>query len=389
MSWGVYKVENQRLEAMLAYLSGRFTMTEVCKKYNISRKTAYKWRNRYFAFGEKGLQDISRAPKKPNSLYKEDQIEKAIDLKLLHKTWGPKKVLSALINEYPEEDWPSPTRLYEIFKNYNLITPKRIKGRVPATAPLGHVVDCNDTWGVDLKGWFLTGDGHKCEPLTIMDCHSRYLIECIHLDKHTSQDIWQVFEKAFLKHGLPLKVRSDNGPPFATIGAGRLSKLSINLIKAGVIPEWIRPGHPEENGRQERMHLTLKQEIATPPQPSISLQIKALSQFHHYYNYKRPHEAIGMKMPGNCHQKSIREWDGILRSPEYDTKDIMVRKTGENGCIWLNQTPHYIGEALSGEYIGLKPVEEAIFDLYYGPIYLGKLDKRGFKKPKLKTRRPR
>ena len=279
--------------------------------------------------------------------------------------------------------------MYEIFKEYHLVTPKRIKGRVPATAPLGHFMGCNDAWGVDLKGWFLTGDGRKCEPLTIMDCHSRYLIDCVHLDQHTSEDVWLVFKKAFLKYGLPLKIRSDNGPPFATIGAGRLSKLSINLIKAGVTPEWIRPGHPEENGRQERMHLTLKQEIATPPQKTLSLQIHALSQFQHEYNFKRHHEALSMKTPGSCYRNSPRSWDGILREPEYDSKDVTVRKTGENGCIWLHQVPHYIGEALAGEYIGLKPIEEDIFDLYYGPIYLGTLNKKGFEKPKMKTRRPR
>lgn len=389
MAWGVYKVEEQRLQAMLAYSSGLFSMTEVCKKYNISRKTAYKWYKRYLELGEEGLKDQSRAPLAPNSFYSSDQIERAIHLKLLHKTWGPKKILSSLAAEYPDEYWPSPTRLYEIFKEYHLVTPKRIRGRVPATAPLGHVTDCNDTWGIDLKGWFLTGDGHKCEPLTIMDCHSRYLIECIHLDRHTSQDIWPVFERSFLKYGLPLKIRSDNGPPFATIGAGRLSKLSINLIKAGVTPEWIRPGHPEENGRQERMHLTLKQEIAMPPQATISLQIQALSQFHHHYNFKRHHEALGMKTPGSCYHYSSRGWDGVLRAPEYDTKDITVRKTGDNGCVWLQQIPYYIGEALAGEYIGLKLVEEDVFDVYYGPIYLGKLNKKGFEKPKLKTRKPR
>lgn len=389
MAWGVNKVEDQRLQAMMAYSSGLFSMTEVCRKYNISRKTAYKWFKRYSELGEEGLKDLSRAPLEPNRIYSQDQIERAINLKLLHKTWGPKKVLSSLMAEYPEENWPSPTHLYEVFKECHLVTPRRIRGRVPATAPLGHVTSCNDTWGVDLKGWFLTGDGHKCEPLTIMDSHSRFLIECVHLDRHTAQDIWPVFEKAFLKHGLPLKIRSDNGPPFATIGAGRLSRLSVNLIKAGVTPEWIRPGHPEENGRQERMHLTLKQEVATPPQSTLSRQVQALSQFQYHYNFKRHHEALGMKTPGSCYENSYRNWNGILKPPEYDTKDMLVRKAGDNGCIWLHHIPHYIGEALAGEYIGLKLVEEDVFDLYYGPIYLGKLNKKGFEKPKQKTRRPR
>lgn len=389
MAWENYKVEQQRLQVVQAYALENSSMTNICKQYGISRKTGYKWYQRFLMQGEKGLKDLSKAPHNPNHSYTDQQINKAIDLKLKRRTWGPKKILAKLEEQFPNENWPSPTRLYEIFKEYHLVTSRRIKGRVPATAPLGGLTDCNNTWAVDLKGWFQTGDGRKCEPLTITDCFSRYLIRCTHLDKHTVEYVWPIFDEAFREYGLPNRLRSDNGPPFGSIGAGRLTGLSINLIKAGVIPEWIRPGHPEENGRHERFHLTLKQEVASPPKDTLALQIQAMSQFHHEYNFERPHEALEMKTPGNCYHSSLRTWDGILRPPEYDTKQMEVRKVCQSGCIWLCQTEYYIGQTLTGEYVGLKTNQDNELELYYGPVYLGKLSNKKLEKPKIKTRRQR
>lgn len=389
MAWGNFKVEEQRLKAMLAFESGHYSKAEICKEFFISRPTFYKWYSRYLEKKEEGLKDLSKAPHDPFTLYTQDQIDMAINCKLQHKTWGPKKIISILEREYPNLNWPSPTRLYEIFKDFHLVTPRRIKGRVPATAPLGKLNGCNDTWSVDLKGWFLTGDGSRCEPLTITDCHSRYLIRCLHLHTHSSKDVWPIFRESFLEYGLPNRVRSDNGPPFGSTGAGRLSMLSINLIKAGVTPEWIRPGHPEENGRHERFHLTLKQDVASPPKATIALQKQAIDQFKHIYNYKRPHEALDMETPGSVYTNSTRIWDGKLRSPEYDTNKVRVRKVCSNGCIWIKHQDYYICKALEGEYVGLKMNEEEQEEVYYGPIYLGKLTKNEFKKPKIKTRRQR
>jgi putative transposase len=389
MAWEKYKVEQQRLQVVQAYMSGDSSMTNICKQYGISRKTGYKWYQRFLEQGEEGLNDLSKAPNSPNICYSDKQIDKAIDLKLRHRTWGPKKILIKLKEYHPDQNWPSPTRLYEIFKDYHLVTSRRIKARVPATAPLGDLTDCNNIWAVDLKGWFLTGDGRKCEPLTITDCFSRFLIRCTHLDKHTVDYVWPVFEESFREYGLPNRLRSDNGPPFGSVGVGRLTALSVKLIKAGVTPEWIRPGHPEENGRHERFHLTLKQETANPPKETIALQIQAMSQFHEEYNFDRPHEALEMKTPASCYQASSKAWDGILRSPEYNRKEMDVRKVCQSGCIWLNQKEHYIGQTLTGEYIGLKTNENDEIDLYYGPVYLGKLGENGLEKPKLKTRRQR
>jgi transposase InsO family protein len=388
MAWEKFNLIEQRQQIIDSYMQGQSTMTALCKEYGISRKTAYKWYQRFLEQGKKGLNDISKAPHEPNFHYSKDQIDIAIDFKLRHKTWGPKKVLVKLQEIHPELNWPSPTRLYQIFKEYHLVTKRRITTRVPATSPLGDLTACNDTWAVDLKGWFLTGDGYKCEPLTITDSFTRYLIKCTHLNKHTVDYVWPVFDEAFREYGLPNRIRSDNGPPFGSTGVGRLTGLSIKLIKAGVIPEWIQPGHPEENGRHERFHLTLKQEIASPPKDTLSLQIQAMNQFQDEYNFERPHEALNMNTPGDCYRASQRKWNGILRSPEYNTREVDVRKVGQNGCVWVYQTEYYVGQALTGEYVGIQNNEEGIRELYYGPVYLGKLDLNGtLEKPKIKTRR--
>lgn len=390
MAWENYKVEQQRLQVVEAYLNKKYSMVDICEHYKISRKTGYKWVERFLEQGEDGLNDSPKAPRNPHCRYTPDQIDRAIDLRCKHRTWGPKKIIASLKEDYPKEKWPSPTRLYHIFKDLNLVTPRKYRNRVPATNPLGGLLNCNDTWSIDLKGWFRTADGEKCEPLTITDNVSRFLLFCDHLPSHSSEYVWAVFEELFRIYGLPLRVRSDNGPPFGSTGAGRLTKLSVNLIKAGVIPEWIRPGHPEENGRHERFHLTLKNETASPPEATLALQTEAMNRFREIYNHERPHESLGMKTPGSCYEASPRRWNGILKSPEYDRAEMDVRKVCQSGCIWLHQKEYFITQTLTGEYIGLKEGEDGKLKVFFGPMYLGILDlKKGLQKPKRKTRRRR
>lgn len=374
MAWELKKVEDQRRELVEAYLKGIVTMTELCSCFGVSRKTAYKWLNRYKTFGKEGLKDHSKAPLNPNRSFSDDDISIAIDLKLKHRTWGPKKILVKLNQAHPRMKWPSATRLYEIFKEHNLVSFRKIRKRVPATHPLGEVNNSNDVWIADFKGWFVTQDKKKCEPLTITDVFSRYLIRCKHIEKKSWEYVWSIFEEAFREYGLPDRLRTDNGPPFGSRGVGRLTQLSVNLIKAGVIPEWINPGHPEENGRHERFHSTLKRTIADPPAATLQEQLKRMVVFQDEYNFERPHEALNMFTPATYYQKSKRTWNGILRSPEYDTKEIVVRKVCRSGGIWLKQTEYYLGRSLIGEYVGLKEAEEKEkLEVYYGPVYLGKI----------------
>ena len=242
------------------------------------------------------------------------------------------------------------------------------------TAPLAHCQMSNDVWCADFKGWFLTGDGNKCDPFTLTDGASRYLLRCLKLESNTVEHVWAVLDIAFREYGLPLFLRNDNGPPFGSTGAGRLTRLSVNLIKAGVTPEWIDPGKPQQNGRHERMHGTLKNETANPPQLTLEEQSMQFKEFRNYYNHVRPHEAIGQKTPGSIYQPSPRVWNGVLKAPEYP-KEFILRKVRIAGQISMK--PHapdiYISTALAHEYIGLKQLEELIYEAYYGSIYLGKI----------------
>jgi putative transposase len=382
MAWEIKEVEELRKALICEYQEG-LPMVMLCKKYGVSRKTAYKWVNRCNLLGlEEGSKDRSRAPQCPRTRYEEDIMQQIIDFRLRRRSWGPRKILGRLKREWPEKEWPSENWAYKLLKDQNLVIPRRIRHRVPATHPLAEVSKSNDTWMIDFKGWFLTGDKNKCEPLTITDGHTRYLIGCEHLPKKTAEYVWPVLEKGFYEYGLPKRIRSDNGPPFGCIGVGRLTELSINLIQAGVVPEWINPGHPEENGRHERFHLTLMQEVVNPPARDMKEQVRRLVEFREEYNYERPHEALGMKTPGECYIAGPR-WDGVLRKPEYDTTKMLVRKVGQSGTIWIEQKEYYLGQRLSGEYVGL--TED--LKMYYGPVELGTLRVgEGLERPKLKKK---
>lgn len=388
MAWELSRVEDQRRALVDAYIAGKETMTRLCKQFGIQRKTGYKWVKRYQELGPPGLRDQSRAPHSPHRVFDDEVIQMAVDLKLQKRGWGPRKILARLAQDYPDIRWPSATRLYEVFKDLHLVTPKRLRGRVPATHPLADVKQGNDVWSADFKGDIHLGDGTRCVPLTVTDGHTRFLLHCEHLPKRDSGYVWPIFSSLFHVYGLPKRIRTDNGPPFGSRGAGRLTPLAVNLIKAGVIPEWINPGHPEENGRHERMHLTMKQAVAKPPARNLCEQAQRLKVFQEEYNYERPHEALDMKTPFECYNPIFRPWDGILRSPEYDTSEYEVRKVGQSGCIWLNGEEFYITQTLTGEYVGLKQGAEGQVQAHYGLIYLGELaDRRQLKRPKLKPKK--
>ncbi len=189
---------------------------------------------------------------------------------------------------------------------------------------------------------------------------------------------------------MPKRIRTDNGPPFASRGVGRLCKLSVHLIKAGVIPEWINPGCPEENGRHERFHRSLKYAIANPPAETFIEQISRMKVFVDEYNFERPHEALEMQVPGSYYEPSSRVWDGVLHPPEYNSQEMLIRKVCPNGCIHVKQNSIYLGSVISGEYVGLKPIDEDCYRIFYGPIFLGTLlNHADFKRPEILKRKVR
>jgi transposase InsO family protein len=294
------------------------------------------------------------------------------------------KVLAYLERSAPKTAWPAASTIGELFDREGLTVKRKLRRRSPpSSAPFAHCEAANDVWCIDFKGWFLTGDGKRCEPLTITDAHSRYLLRCQALPRTDTEHVWPVLDAAFREFGLPHYMRSDNGPPFASVGAGGLSKLSVMLIKAGVTPERIAPGKPQQNGRHERMHLTLLQDVADPPAKSMREQLKRLRDFQRLYNEERPHQALDNATPADRYQTSSRRFDGTLRSPEYGDQE--VRWVRHNGEIKLGGKFIYISAALAGEPVGLDE-SESCWSVSYGPIMLGTIGYRAneLRKPKRK-----
>jgi transposase-like protein len=388
MAWRATKVEEQRKEFVKQARSGDQTFVALCKDYQISPKTGYKWMNRHAELGDGGLKDQSRRPHSQPGKTAYHLEQKILEIKREFKKLGPKKVLAKLEECYPEIDWPSDTTIGNILKKNGFVTPMKYRKRVPAkTAPLAHCNAPNDLWSVDFKGWWMTKDHHRCEPLTVSDACSRYLLYCAKLHSGKEQDVWEVFEELFYENGLPRFVRHDNGPPFATTGVGRLSALSVKLIKTGVIPEWIDPGKPYQNGRHERMHRTLNEEGMFPELTLEEQQLK-FRDFIRYFNHERPHEALGQKSPGSVYVRSDRSWDGKFRSPEYDSC-YLVKHVRARGQMSWNGVDIYIGKTLRNEYVGLLEDEKGDWSVYYGPVFLGTIDHAGNLTTPFETRRPK
>lgn len=382
MVWGEILVEDCRKKFIDACLKGELSMAELCRLYDISRKNGYKWLNRYKIEGDLCLKDRSRAPLKQALKTESDVEQQILEVRYQYNKWGPKKILAFLKDTYPDLVWPSMTTIGNLLNKKGLAVPRKRRHRVPGkTTALSICEQPNDVWCADFKGWFLTGDGNKCEPFTLTDNSSRFLLRCQKLNKNDTDHVWGILETAFREYGLPLFLRHDNGSPFATCGAGRLSTLSIKLIKSGVIPEWIDPGKPQQNGRHERMHQTLKKETAMPPEATLEKQGIRFKEFIHYFNYIRPHEAITQKTPGSLYRISEREWNGVMKSPEYPPEYI-VRKIRFCGSMKFKGNEIFVGNALTGEPVGLKENEEGTFTMYYGPIILGDISRENkFIKP--------
>lgn len=378
MAWGVKKVEEKRKQFILEVSQGIVSISDLCLAYDISRTAAYKWLDRFQNEGEAGLSDRSRARKTQPHQTPQKIIDLILDLKLKYSKWGAKKLKPKLEQEFPDFDWPSLSTFNAILSKNGLVVPRKLRKRLPIrTAPLAHCGLPNDVWCADFKGWFLTQNGEKCEPFTLTDGNSRFLLRCLQLHSNDEKHVWAVLDHAFREYGLPLYLRTDNGPPFATCGAGRLSRLSVKLIKAGVMPDWIAPGKPQQNGRHERMHQTLKSETANPSQLNLENQKIKLDEFREYYNFIRPHEALKQNTPGNVYRLSERKWNGRLISPEYDI-DIKVGWIRSCGKLSFNGEEIYIARSLENEPVGLKEIGNGIFEVSYGPIVLGTIDQ--FKK---------
>lgn len=376
MPWHETDVVNERVKFVAAAQSGRSSMSELCARFGVSRKTGYKLLQRYAAQGIDGLRDRSRAPRtSPNRI--SEKLEALIlrDRKA-HPTWGSKKLLVVLRKQCAADELPARSTVDAVLKRAGLVQARRRRvRRQPAWPPRVEALAPNDVWSIDYKGWFRVGDGARCDPLTVNDVFSRASLECRALVAPKLEDVRSRLEVLFRKLGMPKAILSDNGPPFGSSGLGRLSRLGVWLLRLGVQPLFIEPGRPDQNGRHERFHETLKRECASPPRASIRAQQAAFDEFRRHYNEERPHEALGMRTPAELYQASPRKLPPSLPEHAYPV-GVETRRAHRDGSIHFCGHYVFIGQALAYELLGLVPIDHERWHVYLGSMRLGVLHQR-------------
>jgi transposase InsO family protein len=375
MPWKECSVMDERVRFVGRLLDGE-SMSEVCRQFGISRKTGYKIWGRYRQEGLEALCDRSRRPVRyANQL--PDQIERLIvEAKREKPHWGARKIRELLVRKLAGDvRIPAKSTVHAVLDRHGLVSRSR-KRRTASKAtgtPLSQAFEPNDLWCADFKGEFRLGDGRYCYPLTVTDQASRMILACEALESTKERPVIETFVRVFRERGLPAAIRSDNGLPFASPnGLYNLSRLSVLWLRLGIAIERIRPGHPQQNGRHERMHRTLKQETARPPGMNALQQQARFDDFVSEFNTERPHEAIAMKTPAELYTPASRPWRGL---PEIDyplhDKDILVTACGR---ICMHRKKINISTVLAGQKLGIKEVDDGIWLVSFMTYDLGYID---------------
>lgn len=376
MPWKETCTMHERIDFIKAWKSQDFSVSELCRRFGISRKTGYKWINRVLEEGRPGLQDRPRRSHHHPNQTPHALVKALLEFKQQHPTFGPGKVVKRLRVLRPQQPWPAVSTVGEIFKKHGLVKPRVKRKRVPPhTEPLRHATRTYAVWSADFKGDFAMGNGIRCYPLTLFDNYSRYLIDCHGLYGTSLEPVKQRYIQAFRRYGLPQALRTDNGYPFASCGIGGLSALSIWLLKLGVMPERIAPGHPEQNPRHERMHRTLKAAAINPAKANLSAQQRAFNHFRGEYNHERPHDALKDRCPGELFNPPLKPYPERLPTVHY-TEEYTVRRVRTDGTIKWQGHLIYLASALAREPVGLRPIGNDLWQLYYARLALGVLDGR-------------
>jgi transposase InsO family protein len=367
---------DERTRLIGDWLSGRYSKSELSRSYGVSRPTVDKWVGRYETDGVSGLRERSRRPLESPLRTPDAVIERLIDAKHRWPSWGPKKLVWWLGQQAPSEAWPAPSTAGEILKRAGLVRPKRRRAATPAHR--GPFRDCaapNQVWSADFKGQFRTADGQWCYPLTITDNDSRYLLGCWSQRRTDTRDTRRHMEWTFREYGLPDAIRTDNGVPFAANGFGGLSAISVWWIRLGIHPERIAPGRPDQNGRHERMHRTLKADALRPAARNARAQQQDFNAFRQAYNHQRPHESLQMVPPAQRYRPSERRFPERLPELHYDDRH-QIRRVRSNGQIKWRGDLIFVGLPLIGQTIGITENAQGQHELYFGSYLIAVYDPR-------------
>jgi transposase InsO family protein len=376
MPWQATLLMDQRVQFIADFQRGVFDVADLARRFGISRKTAYKWIDRYAADGPAGLADRSRRPARCPHQTPTGIVEALLDLRRHHPTWGAKKLLKVLGKRQPTWALPARSTVCDHLDRAGLITsPRRRRLSGHPGRPLTPMTAPNGIWTADFKGHFKTRNGLYCYPLTIVDGYSRYLLACQGLVSTAVALARPTFLRLFQEYGLPDRIRTDNGVPFATTALGRLSTLSVWWIRLGILPELIEPSSPQQNGRHERMHRTLKAEATRPPSANLQAQQVRFNRFRREYNHERPHEALDQETPASCYRPSGRALPPHLPLLEYPGHFEVRLVSRNSGIRWKKQWV-CVTHTLAGEHVGLEEVGDGLWDVYFGPLKLGRMDER-------------
>lgn len=376
MPWSQTSPMDQRTQYIADFLRETLSVTELCDLYGVSRKTGYKWIDRYLRQGPVGLQERSRRPACSPNATPEEIVQAFLEVRRRHPSWGAKKLLTIVHKRHPRWDLPGRSTVCDILSRHGMVPKQRNRRKIGHPGkPTSSILAPNDTWCADFKGQFKTHDGIYCYPLTVTDGYSRYLLGCQGLLTTAVSEAKPVFARLFREFGLPTRIRTDNGVPFATNTLARLSRLSAWWVRLGVLPELIEPGKPQQNGRHERMHKTLKAEATKPPAGNLQAQQRKFNRFREEFNQERPHEALDQQTPASVYQPSPREMPNKLPPLEYPDR-FELRYVSANGGIRWNSDWVNVSIVCAGEYVGLEEIDDGVWNVYFGPLKLGRLLER-------------
>ena len=376
MPWRERSPVDLRVQFIGEYQTELWSMTELAEQYGISRKTAYKWVTRYERGGAAALLDQSRRPWTQPSATDPRLIAALLAVRRRHPRWGAKKLLAVVKRQDARAAWPSRSTVCDVLRRHALVVPRPRRRPLPhgghALAP---ITGPNETWTTDFKGEFRTGDRRYCYPLTLRDGFSRYVLRCDALLSRSYALTRARFERAFADYGLPVRIRSDNGGPFAGPGLGRLSRLNVWWIRLGIVPERIGLGRPEQNGSHEQFHRVLKADTTRPPAATARAQQRRFGAFYREYNEVRPHESLDDQPPATRYTASPRPLPTRLAPLEYPGH-MEVRRVSSAGCISWRGIPIFLTEVLEGEDVGFEEVADGHWTLSFATVRLGRFDER-------------
>lgn len=378
MPWRTATMETERAQFVVEAQASDFSHAELCRRYRISRQTGYKWLRRHEHEGFAGLENRSSRPRScPHGTppYVVTQILQIRE----RRGWGARKIRRKLQDDPAILSVPTVDTVHRVLERHGQVEHRKPRRRrTQPGKPLPIPNEPNATWTADFKGEFRTRDGYLCFPLTVEDGYTRFLLECRGMLKLDLEATIRSFRRLFQEYGLPKRIRTDNGHPFASTAIAGLSQLSVWWIELGIAPERIEAGKPQQNGRHERFHRTLKEGTVSPPRPNLRAQQKSFNEFRRIYNFERPHESLAMETPAAIYRSSTRPYPERPAPLEYPAH-FEVRRVSQDATLRWRSRKVFVSSLLKRKLVGLEQIGDSAWAVYFGTVRLGWLHEADYR----------